>query len=140
MGESAEDRPSLDQFRRAYLASNEAFNRHDFEAAFYGFHPDVEWHTVADVPGERVMRGRDAVVAAFQGLLDEFPDWRVEPEEFAEAGPAILVRNVGVATGRESGVPIRQPFTQVWTFRDGRPILVREFLEHAEALSAAEGR
>ena len=131
------DRPLLDRFERAYLASNAAFNRHDFGAAFHGFHPELEWHTVADVPGPRVMRGRDAVVAAFQGLLEEFPDWRVEPREFIAAGQAILVRNVGTATGRESGVPIRQEFTQVWTFRDGRPALVREFLDHAEALEEA---
>ena len=127
----------MDLFEPAYLASNAAFNRHEFDAAFHGFHPDLEWHTVADVPGPRVMRGRDAVIAAFQGLLEEFPDWHVEPEEFIEAGEAILVRNLGTATGRESGVPTRQPFTQVWTFRDGRPILVREFLDHTEALEAA---
>lgn len=94
---------------------------------------------MADVPGPRVMRGRDAVIAAFQGLLEEFPDWRVEPQQFIEAGQAVLVRNVGTATGRESGVPIRQEFTQVWTFRDGRPVLVREFIDHAEAVEAAGG-
>jgi ketosteroid isomerase-like protein len=134
--ENLGERPPLDVFKRAYLVANEAFNRHDFDAAFFGFHPDLEWHTVADVPGPRVMHGRRAVVQAFQGLLDEFPDWRVEPQEFVEAEEAILVRNIGTATGRESGVPIRQPFTQVWTFSEGRPILVREYLDHAEALEA----
>ena len=129
--------PPVDRFERAYLASNAAFNSHDFGAAFHGFHPDLEWHTVADVPGPRVIRGRDAVIAAFQGLLEEFPDWHVEPQQFIEVGEAVLVRNVGTATGRESGVPIRQEFTQVWTFSDGRPVLVREFLDHAEAVEAA---
>lgn len=138
MAQSAAGRPPLDLFKRAYLASNEAFNRQDFESAFHGFHPELEWHTVADVPGPRVMRGRDAAVAAFRGLLEEFPDWRVEPQEFLEAGEAILVRNVGMGTGRESGVPITQPFTQVWTFRERRPILIREYLDHGEALEAAE--
>lgn len=130
-------RPPVDRFERAYLASNAAFNRHDFHAAFHGFHPELEWHTVAEVPGPRVMRGRDAVIEAFQGLLEEFPDWRVEPQQFIEAGDAVLVRNVVTATGRESGVPIRQEFTQVWTFSDGRPVLVREFLDHVEAVEAA---
>ena len=60
------------------------------------------------------------------GLLAEFPDWHVEPQEFTEAGDAILVRNLDTATGRESGVPIRQPFTQVWPFRGGRPVLVEK--------------
>ena len=137
MDGDATARPPLDAFRQAYMLANEAFNRHDFEAAFFGSHPDLEWHTVAEVPGPKVMRGRKAVIDAFRGLLAEFPDWQVEPQEFSEAGDAILVRNVATATGAESGVPIRQAFTQVWTFKAGRSILVREFLDHREALRAA---
>ena len=137
MDGDATARPPLDAFRQAYMLANEAFNRHDFEAAFFGSHPDLEWHTVVDVPGPRVMRGQEAVIAAFRALLVEFPDWRVEPQDFEEAGAAILVRNVATATGAESGVPIRQAFTQVWTFEHGRSVLVREFLDHHEALRAA---
>lgn len=129
-------RPGVEAFKQAYLVANDAFNRHDFEEAFFGFHRDLEWHTVADVPGPKVMRGRDGVIEAFQGLLDEFPDWRVEPQEFIEADSAILVRNVATGMGRSSGVPIRQQFTQVWTFREGRPVLVREYLDMDEALAA----
>jgi ketosteroid isomerase-like protein len=130
-------RPPLDAFRNAYMVANEAFNRHDFDGAFFGLHPDLVWETAVNVPGPQVFRGREGVVEAFTGLLEEFPDWRVEPQEFVEAEDAILVRNVGVATGRESGVPIRQPFTQMWEFSDGRPIRVREFLDHDDALAAA---
>ena len=135
--EDVNARPTLEAFRHAYLIANEAFNRHDFEAAFFGLDPELEWHTVADVPGPRIMRGRRSVIEAFRGLLAEFPDWHVEPQEFTEAGAAILVRNLGTATGRDSGVPVRQPFTQVWTFRGDRPVLVREYLDHREALEAA---
>jgi len=131
------ERPPLEAFREAYLVANEAFNRHDFEGAFFGLHSDLEWHTVADVPGPKVMHGRQGVIAGFQGLLAEFPDWRVEPQEFLEAEDAILVRNIGTATGKKSGVPIRQTFTQVWRFRDGRPVRVEEYLDHREALEAA---
>jgi ketosteroid isomerase-like protein len=134
--ENVGNRPSLDLFRRGYLATNEAFNRHDFEGAFLGFDTELEWRTVAEVPGPQLMRGRDAVIEAFRGLLHEFPDWRVEPQEFIEAGGAILVRNIALATGRHSGVPIRQEFTQIWTFDDARPIRVREYLDHADALEA----
>ncbi len=130
------DRPPLNAFKHAYLVANEAFNRHDFDAAFFGFHPDLEWHTVAEVPGPRLMHGRRAVIDAFEALLEEFPDWSVEPQEFIEAEQAILVRNIATATGRASGVPIRRAFTQVWTFSGGRPIRVREYFDHAEALEA----
>ena len=137
MSATSPERPPLDAFQRAYLVANEAFNRHDFESAFFGFHDDLEWHTVANTPGVTVVYGREGVIRAFRDLLEEFPDWRVEPQEFIEASDVILVRNVATATARESGVPIRQPFTQVWNFSNGAPIRVREFLDHAEALAAA---
>ncbi len=130
-------RPPLEPFRQAYLVANEAFNRHDFESAFFGFHPELEWHPVMHTPGPGVVHGRDGVIEAFRALLEEFPDWRVEPQEFIETEDAIVVRNIGHASGRESGVPIHQPFSQLWTFSEGRPILVREFFDLDEALDAA---
>ena len=130
------ERPTLEAFEHAYSMANEAFNRHDFESAFRGFDPELEWETVASVPGPAHLRGRRAVIEGFRELVSELPDWRVEPLEFLEVGDAILVRNLGTATGGQSGVPVRQPFTQVWSFRDGLPIRVREFLDHADALEA----
>ena len=133
---SQENRPSLEAFKLAYLASNEAFNRHDFDAAFAGVHPDLEWETFPGTPGVERLQGRRAVIEGFHDLLGEFPDWRVEPQEFIDGRDAILVRNIGTATGRRSGMPVRQSFTQVWTFRDGRPVRVREYPDHQAALKA----
>ncbi len=95
--ENMEGSPILETFRRAYLVSNEAFNRHDFEVAFSGLDADIEWHTVSDVPGPRILRGRRAVIEGFRELIAEFPDWRVEPQEFIEGGDTILVRNLATA-------------------------------------------
>ena len=133
----AREAPPVELFERGYRQSNEAFNRHDFQAAFAALPGDLEWHTLAAVPGATTTRGPGAIIEAFQGLLEEFPDWRVEPQEFIDADPAILVRNLGTAIGQQSGVPVRQEFTQVWTFRGGRPVSVREYADHAEALEAA---
>jgi ketosteroid isomerase-like protein len=133
-------RPPLEVFKRAYLVANEAFNRHDFEAAFASFDPDLEWETIAGAPGPERTQGRPGTIAGFRELIADFPDWRVEPQEFIEAAEAILVRNIATATGGKSGVPVCQPFTQVWSFRNGRPIRVREFLDHAEALEAVRLR
>jgi ketosteroid isomerase-like protein len=129
-------RELVERFERNYRAANEAFNRHDFESAFRNFPPEFEWHTVAEVPGEPIMRGPDHVIAEWQAFLEQFPDWRVEPQEFISGGPdRVLVRNIGTATSR-SGIPIRRPFTQVWTFRDGLPIRVKEYWDHRDALEA----
>lgn len=102
-------RPTLEVFRRAYLVANEAFNRHDFDAAFAAFHPELEWQTFAGAPGLLHVRGRRRVIEGFRELVAEFPDFQVEPQEFIDGGDAILVRNIGRATGRTSGVPVNQP-------------------------------
>ena len=93
---------------------------------------------MAHGPGPQVLYGESAVIEGFRQILDEFPDWRVEPQEFVEGGhDTLLVRNIGLGTGRGSGVPTRTEFTQVWRFREGRPVEVREYFDHAEALAAA---
>jgi ketosteroid isomerase-like protein len=85
-----------------------------------------------------VAYGQHGVIEQFRALLEEFPDWRVEPQEFVEGGAdTLLVRNMGLGTGRGSGVPARIEFTQLWRFRAGRPVEVREYLDHSEALAAA---
>jgi ketosteroid isomerase-like protein len=136
MSREGTGQPSLDAFRRAYMAGNEAFNSHDFENAFFGFHPDFEWHTIAYAPGVFAGRGREGVIEAFRALLEEFPDWHVEPLEFEESDRAILVRNLATGTGRQSGAKMRQRFTQVWEFREGRAWRVREYFDHSEAREA----
>jgi ketosteroid isomerase-like protein len=130
--------PPLDVFKRGYLQTTEAFNHHDLEAAFAGLPADLEWRTLADAPGAGVARGPQGLIRGFRTLFEEFPDWQVHPQEFIDADPAILVRNIGTATGHQSGVPVRQEFTQVWSFRGGRPVRVDEYADHAEARRAAD--
>jgi hypothetical protein len=67
-------KPPLEAFRQAYLVANEAFNRRDFEAAFFGFAPDLEWGTVAEVPDQGVTRGRSGLsVSPSSCTHDRYP-------------------------------------------------------------------
>jgi ketosteroid isomerase-like protein len=126
----------LDAFREAYIRNNEAFNRHEFASAFAGLPEDMEWHPVRNAPGTPPMRGREEIIRAFDGLLSEFPDWQVDPQEFIAAAGAMVVRLVATGTGLASGATVRQPFTQVWELQGGSFIRVREYFDHAEALEA----
>jgi ketosteroid isomerase-like protein len=133
---------ALDAFRRGYLRGVEAVNSHDFESAFGALSDDFEYHTFEPVADWDVARGPEAIVAAFGRLVEQFPDWRVEPREFTEVrgGTAVVVRLTGRATGRSSGVAVEQDFSEVWELRDGRPVRVRSYLDHDEALKAARSR
>jgi ketosteroid isomerase-like protein len=68
-------------------------------------------------------------------VREVYPDFRVEPERFVDAGENVVV--IGVARGTSaSGVKAQWRQGYVWTVRDGRAIRFRWFNQPAEALEA----
>jgi hypothetical protein len=130
--------PTLDQFRAAWLAGNEAFNRRDFAAAFAALAPDCEFHSVAYAT-ERVLVGPEQVCRFFeQEIFVTFPDWRTDPVQFLQAGDGLFVVLMrGHGTGGASRAPTSLDLAAVWELRQGVPVRVREFPTWEEALSAA---
>jgi hypothetical protein len=123
----------LDRFRADYVARNEAFNRHDFEAAFVKMPGDILFDVFADMPGARTLRGPRAMIAYFQGVVDEFPDWRAAVEAFAQPVPGVVfVTFLGHGTSRLGGVPVSIRMVQAWDFRS-QPVRVTEHRDEAEA-------
>jgi ketosteroid isomerase-like protein len=128
----------LDAFREAYMRTNVSFNAHDFDAAFASMADDIEWHHFAENVETQTMVGRDQVRAFFEEILEEFPDWTVEPLEFDEAEPGVaIVHCLASATGRASGLMLQRPFSQVWDVRPGKPVTVREYTDRDDARAAA---
>jgi ketosteroid isomerase-like protein len=130
--------PTLEQFRAAFLAGNEAFNRGDFERAFAGLAPDCEWHPLAYAT-ERVLVGSEEIGRFFeQEIFATFPDWRNEAVRFLAASPGVFViLHRGRGTSRVSHVPTGVDLGQVWELRDGVAVRVRELPTWEEALSTA---
>jgi len=117
----------------------EAFNAHDFERAFASFPREFEWRFFPSAP-ERVAYGPLAIQDVFERLCIELPDWRSEPQEFIQSDErTVLVRIIGRATGRKSGITTEREFTQVWDLDDaGQPLRVREYESHDDALETAD--
>ena len=68
-------------------------------------------------------------------IREVYPDFRVEPERFVDAGEDVAV--IGVARGTSaSGVQAQWRQGYVWTVRDGRAVRFRWFNQPAEALTA----
>jgi ketosteroid isomerase-like protein len=68
-------------------------------------------------------------------IRDVYPDFRVEPERFIDAGDDVVV--IGIARGTSaSGVEAQWPQGYVWTVRNGRAIRFRWFNNPDEALEA----
>jgi ketosteroid isomerase-like protein len=129
---------TLEQFRAAFLAGNEAFNRGDFAAAFATLSPDCEWHSVAYAT-ERVLVGPDQVGRFFEDeIFGTFRGWRSEPVHFLQAGEGVFVVLLsGHGTGSASGAPVHLDLSEVWELRGGVPVRVQEFPTWEEALNVA---
>jgi hypothetical protein len=130
--------PTLEQFKAAFIAGNEAFNRGDFRAAFAGLAPDCEWHPFQEIP-EHVLVGPEQVCAFFKDeIFGTFPDWRSDPVHFLQVSDGMFVVLFrGLGTGGASGVRTPLDLAEVWELREGLPVCVREFTRWEKALSAA---
>jgi uncharacterized protein len=68
-------------------------------------------------------------------IRDVYPDFRVEPERFIDAGEDVVV--IGIARGTSaSGLEAQWRQGYVWTVRDGKAIRFRWFNNPEEALEA----
>jgi ketosteroid isomerase-like protein len=125
----------VDAFAQAHRAGQAAFNEGKFDEAFAGIAPDVEWHILPVLPDSAVLHGRDDVIRYFRGVR-EAVDWRVEAQEFIDAGRGrVVVRQRGNATGRTTAVAGASEFFQVLEV-DARGLVarVREYVEREAAL------
>jgi uncharacterized protein len=111
---------NVEILKRAYAA----FNRHDFDAALEAVDPDVEWHQITQFPDRAVYRGREDMRDRFwnQQLVEQFEDFRIDVEEFVDAGDHVVMIGHIVAHGSASGVPIRLRVVNVLEMRDGKLI------------------
>ena len=68
-------------------------------------------------------------------IRDVYPDFRVEPERYIDAGDEVVVIGTARGTGA-SGVEVQWRQGYVWTVRGGMAVRFRWFNDPAEALEA----
>jgi ketosteroid isomerase-like protein len=125
---------NLELARRGY----EAFARGDLDAVFDDFmHPEIEAHDPPEVPDATIYRGRKAVRQDWEQTADLFEDFSIDLEKSFDLGDEVVLFLRFRGRGRESGAELEAPMAHVWTFRDGKAVRLRQFLDRAEALEAA---
>ncbi len=115
----------------------EEFNRRGVAAVYDYYHPEIEWHDIAELPDARVHHGLEAGARALQRYVDLGGEIEVHVEEIRDLGGEVLVtwRYEGVGVG--SGVPVDALFFHIWALRDGKLARLRQFLDNQAALDAA---
>ena len=87
--------------------------------------PDVELHERSELPDGRSIGGRTAK-EFWRKTQQVFAEIRWEPLEFMDLGDAVVVETRVVALGRGSEVPIEMDETDVFWFRDGMIVRLRD--------------
>jgi len=101
------------------------------EPARHLIDPAVEYVNPPYAVEAGTRRGRTALGK----VLEVYPDFRVEPERFIDAGEDVVVIGTARGTAR-SGVEAQWRQGYVWTVRDGQAVRFRWFNDPAEALAA----
>jgi ketosteroid isomerase-like protein len=126
---------------RAVRLASEAYNRRDLDAVAIGWHPECEY-----LPGsEWVAAG--LVEPCYHGLegyrkyvATTSEVWGAEnylmPFELIDLGERFAVMATVPMRAQASGVSLTEEFAYVATLKDGRPVRLQEYFDHAEALRA----
>ncbi|HEX2396727.1 MAG TPA: nuclear transport factor 2 family protein [Solirubrobacteraceae bacterium] len=120
------------RLRRGY----EAFNRGDLDTVLRSVSPDVEIRDREEIPDPGVYRGLKAAREVLVRNTAEFEGYRIEPEEFIEAGEHIVVVARQSGRGRTSGAEVAGTIVHSWHVRDGRVLGMRAFSAREQALAA----
>jgi ketosteroid isomerase-like protein len=101
------------------------------QSASHLIDPQLEYINPSYAVEAGTRRGRRAL-----GKIREvYPDFRMEPERFVDAGEDVVV--IGTARGTTaSGVRAQWRQGYVWTVRDGKAVRFRWFSQPSEALEA----
>jgi ketosteroid isomerase-like protein len=109
------------------------YGRSDLEL----LHPDIEWHTRADLPDSGVHRGHDGVAAHTSQWTAAFNDFEIDVGEQIDAGDVVV--SVVCLRGRLRGSDqaVEMQVVHVSRVQDGLVIEVHEYRTKDEALKAA---
>jgi ketosteroid isomerase-like protein len=99
---------------------------------------DFEWVGAPEMAEETRFRGRQGFVEAMKRWTEDFDQWSIHLEQLVDAAnDRVLGFFNQTATGKGSGVPVKQEYSIVYDFRDGQVVRMRLFLDRADALEAA---
>lgn len=126
-------RENVEIVRRATAA----LNAHDLESLSRLLHPEYEFVDHMGAVGEDAGAGIDTILRQAQSWFEAFPDFRVETEEYIDAGDRVVCVTNWRGTGSASGLLYHQAAAEVYTLRDHKIVRAEfGFVDKAAALEA----
>ena len=115
----------------------ESFNSGGVEAALPFFDPEVEWIAPPEWLERHVYEGHAGIREIASAWSQNFDAYRLEAQEYIEAGDDVVVLIYQRGRIKGSSDPIEQPIGYVWSVRDGKTVRVRVHFSWEEALRDA---
>ena len=109
--------------------------RGDFRSGSDLFAADFEWKQRPDAVEPGSHRG-GSIGAALRELFGVWENYRIEADEYIDAGDRTVVVGRARGTARGSGMELDQSLFFLWTARDGKLASVELFRDRADALEA----
>jgi ketosteroid isomerase-like protein len=100
-------------------------------------HPNVEWHTAADLPDGGVHRGHAGVASLVQAWADAFEDFHMDIGDVIDRGDCVVASLVLRGLIRGSTQEVSLSTAHVWKVSDGLIVEIREYRTLEQALDAA---
>jgi uncharacterized protein len=120
----------------AVVASYEALNENDIDAAMDALAEDAEWHESEVLPDTGVYRGREAIRGFLTEFLASWEHFHQTVEEVRQEGDRVLVMIHLQATGRGSAAGVDARYAHLWTVAGNRGARVDAFYDRDQALAA----
>src|SRR5262245_792408 len=114
----------------------EAVTRGDLDAVLAMMDPEIEAYDPPELPDSSVHRGREAVRRDWEETFGIFEDFSIDIERYFAAGDEIVLYVRYRGRGRGSNADVELSMAHIWTFRDGKVIRRRQYLDRGEALKA----
>lgn len=130
----------MSQNVETFKRGSDAVNRRDIETVLAVLDPEVELHpAMAAFLGGRATtyRGHEGIREWLRDQDEAFSESRIDYSEIRDLGERVVAIGHLRVRGRESGAELESPVAWVVTFRNGRMIDLRAFLEPKDALEAA---
>jgi ketosteroid isomerase-like protein len=129
---------NVDIARRSY----DAYERKDLDEVVAGMDDEIRWEQAQGLPHGGLYVGLAEVRRNVFDPLDEtwWAEFHAVPHDFLDAGDEVIVLGRYTGRAKETGKPLDVPFAHVWTFRAGKAVRFRQFLDTAgwcEALAPA---
>ncbi len=121
---------NLERVRQAY-----EFVDREHKPDFDVIHPDIQWHTRADLPDAATYSGPDGVARLMAEWWETFDDLHMDLEELIDAGDRVVVVLRLHGRVRGSAHEVDMPETHLVTMRDGKVAEIQEYPTRAEALA-----